>query len=60
MNDEQANVARRGRPRTDEPKVSVSSWIPESQYDNLVKLANRRDQSVSALVKDLLKLRITP
>lgn len=51
--------ARRGRPRVEEPRVSVSSWIPESQYDKLVRLANKREQSVSSLVKDLLKLRIT-
>jgi len=47
-----------GRPRVPDPGVRVSAWIPGSQYDQLVKLAQHRRESVSALVKDLLHLRL--
>lgn len=48
----------RGRPRVEEPKTSVSSWVEAKHYDQLVKLANQREQSVSALVRDLLTIRL--
>ena len=47
-----------GRPRAADPGVTVSAWIPGSQYDQLVQLAKLRRQSVSTLVKDLLHLRL--
>lgn len=47
---------RRGRPRAEQQSLRVSAWIPTHEYDRLVKTANRRDQSVSALVRDLLTI----
>lgn len=60
MNYKPADVVRRppGRPRVAEPSTSVSAWVPNGTYDRLVRLANEREQSVSALVRDLLILRI--
>jgi hypothetical protein len=56
MGEDTAQAPRpRGRPPTDDPKTSISAWIPTGDYDRLVKMANHREQSVSALVRDLLK-----
>jgi hypothetical protein len=48
----------RGRPRVDEPRSTVSTWVPASYHDRLVKMANRQDVSVSMLVRSLLMLQI--
>jgi hypothetical protein len=47
---------RRGRPRVEEPQERLSTRIPTPEYDRLVKLAQKRDQSLSALVRDLLAI----
>lgn len=49
---------RRGRPKVEEPRTSVSAWVEVKHYDQLVKMANQREQSVSALVRDLIKLTV--
>ena len=43
-----------GRPRAPEPGSTVSTWIPVSDHDALVKLANQRDMTVSAFVRIVL------
>lgn len=49
----------RGRPRADEPlSTSVSAWVRPNEYDRLVKMANQREQSVSALVRSLLIMKL--
>lgn len=50
----------RGRPRVDEPKpgVSASTWLEPSEYDKLVRLANKQDKTVSAMVRQLLVLKL--
>ena len=46
---------RGGRPRTIEgPAASLSVWLPASAYDRLVTLAQRRRQTVSAYVREVL------
>lgn len=40
----------RGRPRADEPKMRVSTWMPEQHVDEITKLANANNMSVSAFV----------
>lgn len=45
-----------GRPRVDDRKASISAWISTGEYDRLVKMANQREQSLSSLVRDLLKI----
>jgi len=45
---------RRGRPRVTESRSSVSTWVPASYHDRLIKLAERNDRSVSAVVRSLL------
>lgn len=47
-----------GRPRSDESKTTVSTWIGSHEHDRLIKLANRREQSVSETVRQILKHRL--
>lgn len=49
---------RRGRPPAPEPGISLSVWIPVSQYDRICKMAHQRDETVSALVKSLLLVQL--
>lgn len=49
---------QRGRPRVEEPRSSVSTWLPASYHDRLIEMAKQRDQSVSSLVRYLLTLRL--
>lgn len=51
-------VNRGGRPRVDEPRATVSTWLPASYHDRLIELANQQDVKVSALVRQLLILRL--
>jgi hypothetical protein len=45
---------RRGRPRVEQPRSSVSTWIPANYHDLLIKIAAERETSVSALVRSLV------
>ena len=47
-----------GRPKVDEPGERLSTYVRTSDYDRLVRLALKNDQTVSALVRDLLKLKL--
>ncbi len=49
---------RRGRPRSSEPGATVCTWLPPDAHDKLIRIANRREKSVSALVRELLILRL--
>lgn len=49
-----SETRRRGRPRSDREMSSVSTWIWAQHHDALVKMANQREVSVSALVRDIL------
>ncbi len=51
-------LTRVGRPPSDRPHNSVSTWLPSDAHDRLIKLANAREQSVSSLVRQLLILRL--
>lgn len=46
---------KRGRPKVSEPRSTVSTWIPASQHDKLIKLAKQREVSVSCLVRALIR-----
>lgn len=48
----------RGRPRVSEPKLTVCTWMEAKHYDQLCRIANQREQSVSSLVKDFLLLQL--
>ncbi len=45
----------RGRPPSEEPGSRVTTWILDSEHDRLIKIANRRDQSVSSIIRELLR-----
>lgn len=49
-----------GRPRLAEPTSPVTTWVPPSTHDRLIKIARARDASVSAVVRELLHLRLPP
>lgn len=49
---------RGGRPRTSQPGISVSTWLPETEADRLIRLASRRGESVSQTVRRLLTIRL--
>lgn len=53
-----AVVRPRGRPRVEEPRASVSTWLPAGAHDRLIELAKREEQSISATVRRLLILRL--
>jgi hypothetical protein len=46
---------RRGRPKSAEPGSTVSTWLPVSDHDRLVRIANRREMSVSEYVGTVLR-----
>jgi hypothetical protein len=45
---------KRGRPRVPDPQERLSTRLPSSRYDLLVKEAARQDQSMSGLVRQIL------
>ena len=49
---------KRGRPRVDEPGASVSTWLRPGEHDKLIKLAREQEQTISALVRHLLTLKL--
>lgn len=53
---------RPGRPpgstRVDEPRATVSVWLPASAHDRLIKLAEREEQSVSKTIRELLSRKL--
>ena len=51
-------AATAGRPRVAVPGVRVTTWVREPDYDRLLALAQKHDLSISATVRDLLKLRL--
>ena len=48
----------RGRPRGDERLVPVTAKVTSAAYDRLVRIALKRDESVSSVVRTLLTLRL--
>lgn len=49
----------RGRPRVAAPAgASATTWLRGADYDRLIALAKREDKTLSALIRDLLKLKI--
>jgi hypothetical protein len=51
-------VKPRGRPRVEEPGTSVSTWLRPGEHDKLIQLANKHDTTISALVRQLLILKL--
>lgn len=43
-----------GRPRVEEPRASVSTWLPAGAHDRLIELAKREERSISETVRRLL------
>jgi hypothetical protein len=49
---------KRGRPPVAEPGSAVSTWLRQGEHDQLIRLAQEHETTVSSLVRQLLKLRI--
>lgn len=49
---------KRGRPKVQEPRASVSVWLPATAHDRLIALAKKEEKSISATVRHLLQLRL--
>lgn len=47
-----------GSTRVEEPRASVSVWLPASAHDRLIELAKKEEQSISKTVKQLLMLKL--
>lgn len=61
MNDEKPDppVTRpRGRPRVDDPLTSITVRVPMSVHDEICRLAIKRDEHVSSIVRNLIVLRL--
>lgn len=48
----------RGRPKADEPGSAVMTWLRATEHDRLIALAKREEKTLSALIRELLKLKI--
>ena len=44
-----------GRPRHDEPKFAVTTWIPQRDHERLMRIARECDCSVSAVIRQVLR-----
>lgn len=49
-----------GRPRVQTPRTAVSTWIAAPDHDRLIRIANARGVSVSALVRAVIIRVVTP
>lgn len=50
---------RRGRPKVEDPAgSSVTAWLRPGEHDRLIALAKREDKTISALVRELVKLKV--
>jgi hypothetical protein len=46
---------RGGRPRASEPKTSVCAWLPASDHDRLIRIAESEAVSVSKYVGEIVQ-----
>lgn len=44
-----------GRPKNDDPGATVCTWLPSREHDKLIRLANKHETSVSAIVRLLIR-----
>ncbi len=49
---------RRGRPVAAVKGTTLSVWMPTPNYDQICRMATKQEKTVSALVRDLLVLRL--
>jgi len=54
MSDQPTAGSKRGRPRAAVPGITVSTWLRTTEYDRLLRQAQRRDESLSAMLRRLL------
>jgi hypothetical protein len=50
--------SKRGRPRGAVPGVAVGTWLRTTEYDRLLRTAQRRETTVSALLRRLVQRRL--
>lgn len=54
-----SDKGKRGRPREEEPGNTVATWLRAGDHDRLIAIAKREEKTISALVRELVKLRIS-
>lgn len=47
---------QRGRPRGDANSGTICTWLPASEHDRLIEKAKREDKSVSAVVREAVRI----
>jgi hypothetical protein len=57
MSKDDPDHATRGRPKATEPGTTITAWVPTKEYDRLLKLANEKEQSLSSLIRQWMKLK---
>jgi hypothetical protein len=50
--------SRRGRPRVKDATVPVTTWVPRSTFDRLTAYARKHDESMSAILRNMVILRL--
>ena len=58
MTDDDTPRNKGGRPRVDDQGLRLSTYVRSSDYDRLIKLAQKQDKSMSGLIRDLLRLKL--
>lgn len=54
-----SDQGKRGRPKAEEPGNTVATWLRAGDHDRLIAIAHREEKTISALVRELVKLRIS-
>jgi len=50
-----ADSPQRGRPKADRPaSSSVTVWLPVREHDRLIQIAQRKEKSVSSLIREVI------
>lgn len=49
---------RRGRPRSKDPSTPVRTRLPNTYYDKVAKIAHRNGVSMSAVIRQMVVLRL--
>ena len=46
---------RRGRPPAPEPGSAATTWLPQSEHDQLIRVADQQGESVSAVIRQAIR-----
>lgn len=55
---DEAPHPKRGRPKADAPGARVTTWVLSKEYDQLLQMSKDKEQSLSSLVRDMLRMKV--